>query len=87
MENNNEQEQPTQVVQMNGGNKAPRKNKTNDGPVNQAQQASQPKMFLISEQAVNQLLNTVAELPGLTWKITNPIIAFIQQNVTPFQGQ
>lgn len=42
-------------------------------------------MYLISEKAVNQLLNTVAELQGLTWKQTNPIIMFIQQNVVPFK--
>jgi hypothetical protein len=43
----------------------------------------QEKMYLISEKAINAILNAVGELKGLDWKTINPIMAFIQQNVTP----
>lgn len=73
------QQQSTQeenkVVKMKGKDKV---------AASQAADTTQAvKMYAISEVAVNQLLNTIAELPGLTWKQTNPIISFIQQNVRP----
>lgn len=78
-------EQPTKVVKMN----KTEEKEVKEVDVKQAENKTavpQQKMFLISETAVNQLLNSIAEMPGLTWKQTNPLIVFIQQNVVPFQG-
>lgn len=77
-------EQPADVVKMD---KAERKRPALQDKAPAQTAAPQQKMFLISEQAVNQLLNTIADLQGLTWKQTNPIIMFIQQSVTPHNGQ
>lgn len=87
MTDNNVNDQQAEVVQMNEP-KPKQKVKANGatGPATAPQQAPQEAQFLISETAVNQLLNTIAELPGLTWKQTNPIIAHIQQSVKRFQG-
>lgn len=78
------EQQPAEVVKMD---KTERKRSAVQDKAPAQTAASQQKMFLISEQAVNQLLNTIAELQGLTWKQTNPIIVFIQQSLTPHNGQ
>lgn len=84
MENESVTEQPTKVVNLD--KKANKQAKEAVATAPAPSLAPKDNMYLISEKSVNQLLNAIGELPGLTWKQTNPLIVFIQQNVTPFKG-